>query len=132
MRKLMIATIGFGLCLVATGAVAEIPKGDTYNIANRLSDNDYGKDYAFHYGAGALIGGLVVAYIPKKWDWHPVAKIGAGIIVAMAVKGVFEALDDAPRLSDVLDYGIGAAGGGTATWGVTILKIKFFTGGSLE
>jgi len=99
------------ILLYASTAQAE------YNVSDRVTDEEYGSDYIFHYAAGAVISGVTWYYLPD--DWHPVARWVTSVAASVLVKTVIESFDDPFDSRDILDYGLGGA------ISVTILEISF-------
>ena len=101
------------LIILLTGS----PAYSEYDISDRVSDEEYGSDYIFHYAAGAVISGVTWYYLPD--DWHPVARWVTAVAASVLVKTVVESFDEPFDSRDILDYGLGGA------ISVTILEISF-------
>ena len=91
-----------------------------YDAEERFN-SEYSGDYAFHYGAGAVIGAGTILLIPDDWELTQWEKGLIAVGLAMVVKAAFEVFDDNPDVWDVMEYGAGAAIGGT----ITLFTIEF-------
>ena len=102
--------------LLATLIVTSCVPAYSYNVGDRVSDEDYGSSYIFHYGAGAVISGVTWYFLD---DWNPVARCITSVAAAVLVKTLVESFDEPFDGRDIIDYGIGGI------ISVTILEVSF-------
>lgn len=104
--KNSLSAVALFLTFLVSSAQAE-----PYNASERFS-GEYKTDYAFHYGAGFVIGAGTSYVLEKKYpDMKPWVNTAISIAIPMVIKGAMEIFDENPSFWDVAEYGVGATAG---------------------